>query len=46
MPQISAAPIFSFCMILLTLGIIYNLYDGRIDIEFLKFKITGKGDKK
>jgi hypothetical protein len=53
MSQILASPIMSFfivliaiCMILLTVGFLYCLWHGRFDIEFLKLRIIGKGDKK
>jgi hypothetical protein len=46
MPQILASSIMSFCMVLITVGFVYCLWDGRIDIEFLKFRIIGKGSKK
>jgi hypothetical protein len=46
MSQILASPTIPLCMILLSAGILYCLWDGRIDIEFLQLKIIGKGGKK
>jgi hypothetical protein len=46
MSQILASPTIPLCMILLSAGILYCLWDGRIDIEFPPLKIIGKGGKK
>jgi hypothetical protein len=45
MNQILASPILQFCAILLTVGLLYCLADGRIDVDIWKIKITGKGGK-
>jgi hypothetical protein len=46
MSQILTSLVIPLCPILLSAGILYCLWDGRIDIEFLQLKIIGKGGNK
>jgi hypothetical protein len=38
--------ILLICSILTITGVLYCLWDGRIDIEFLNLRIKGKGGKR